>query len=52
MKPQRREGRSPAEPEIRNPKSEIRNKFEQMEMAETEKREEGNFVAACERLWL
>jgi hypothetical protein len=38
----------PAEPEIRNPKCETRNKFKKMEISKRcEKEELGNFFAAC-----
>ena len=37
MKPQRREEHRPAEPETRNPKSEIRNKSKLMGMPEQER---------------
>jgi len=42
--------RSPAEPEIQNPKPEIRNKFKLIEKGEREKRERQHFVTAHERL--
>jgi hypothetical protein len=38
--------RKPAEPEIRNPKSEIRNKFKKMEVFKMGKEEPGNFFVA------
>ena len=36
-------------PKIRNPKSEIRNNFESLEIANTGKPEPGNFLAASEQ---